>query len=188
MMESATKTIRASAVRYAGVYLALAVLSVGAGRQYALSHNYEGASAAQPGASLGSVQLIASGGTPGKPDNGQGAQQPFTMSGSVTGLKLGSASHIPVLVANPNKQALTIQTVTVAVADASPTCAAANLTVGSYNASTPGALVYNVPGNGTVTIPIRVELLNGSANQDACKGKTFPLSFDGTAVQTGGAK
>jgi hypothetical protein len=188
MMQSAAKTIRASAVRYAGVYIALTVLSVGAGRQYALSHNYQGASAAQPGASFGSVELIASSGAPGKPDTSNGAQQPFTMSGSVSGLRPGAPAHVPVLVSNPNKQPLTIQRVTVTVADATLACTAANLSVGSYLSSTPGALVYTVPGNGTTTIPIRVELSNGSANQDACKGKTFPLSFDGDAVQAGGAK
>lgn len=189
MMESAAKTIRGSAIRYAGAYIALTVLSVAAGRQYAVSHNYPGASAVQPGASLGSIELAANT-TPGRPDTnpGQGAQQPFTMSGSVTGLKPGSASHIPVLISNPNKQPVTILRVTATVANASANCPAANLTVGSYDSSAPAALNYTVPGNGTVTLPLRVELVSSSGNQDGCKGKTFPIAFDGTAQQAGGVK
>ncbi len=192
MMESAAKTNRGKVFRYIAAYFALTVLSVAVGRQYALDHNLDGAHAVPAGVSLGSVELAAaSGNAPARPEaagNGQGAQQPFKMSGSVSNLKPGARTYLPVRIDNPNRQPLSIQRVTVNVANASPTCTADNLSVGSFDAAAPGALTYTVPANSTVTVPIRVELVDRAGNQDACKNQTFPLSFDGSAVQSGGAR
>lgn len=188
MMESATKTIRGTAAKYAVAYIALAALSVAGGRQVALLNTpTPPIAAAQSQTSLGSIELAAaSGKPPGTPGKGPGsgaAQKPFTMTGSVSDLKPGQPTHLPVVVTNPNNQAIKIETLTTSVGNASADCTASNLSVGAYNASTPGSLTYTVPGNGSATVILPIEFADTAGNQDACKGLTFPLYFDGTAVQ-----
>jgi hypothetical protein len=171
-------------VRYAAAYIALTALSVAGGRAVALRHNAEGISAGQPSISLGTVELAANSKDKNK-DNG--AQQPFRMSGSVSNVLPGAPTQLPVVLRNPNKQPLRLETLQVAVADASTACTADNLSVASYSSAAPNAPTYVIPGNGQLTVQLALQFLDGSGNQDACKGKTFPLAFTGSATQAGGA-
>lgn len=180
-------------MKYGAAYIALAALSVVGGRQFALTTNEMLTVAAAPmQVSLGTVELAASsrpGGppanTPGKGPGNGAAQAPFTMTGSISNLKPGQRAFLQVHVTNPNQQAIRVKTLATTVIDASPACTANNLSVGVYDASAPGSLTYVVPGKGSSVVIVPIEFVDvPGANQDACKGRTFPLSFDGTAVQS----
>jgi hypothetical protein len=171
--------VKARAVaRYAAVYVLTAALGISLGG--ALAHRHNSAPVSADGAvSLGSV-VPAANSKPVDPHT-------FTMSGGVTGLTPGRGVTLPVKVSNPNIQAIKVLTITATAADASKTCrAAGNVTLSTYDSTTPGAAQYIVPGNGSLTVPLTVQLVDAPArNQNACRGVTFPLSYVGSAMQWG---
>ncbi len=113
---------------------------------------------------------------------------PFQISGSVTGLTLGTWAPISVTVTNPNPVTIFVTALTVGVntsADPAGCASGTNLELQQSNISP--SLVLAVPANGSVTLPAQgvtrpqVRLRNLLVNQDACKGKSFALTYTGTA-------
>jgi hypothetical protein len=166
--------------RYVTAYVMTATLGLPVGWALAVRHN--GPPATARGATgLGAV-VPAANSKPAKED-----PHVFTMTGSVTELVPGRSVPLPVLVGNPNSQPIKILTVAVAASDPSAACRAqGNLSVLGYDAGRPGAAVYVVPGRGSATVPLSVQLVDSpSRSQNACKRVTFQLSYSGTAVQWG---
>ncbi len=114
---------------------------------------------------------------------------PFQISGSVSSLQIGIWQSIGVRVTNPNSVAIFVSALQVSAApDSSPAgCRTAeNLQFEQSNISTSTRLV--VPANGSLLLPAqgvtapRMRLRNlPTVNQDVCKGKSFALSYSGTA-------
>lgn len=115
---------------------------------------------------------------------------PFQITGSVSALMIGEWQSIGVRVTNPNPVAIFVSALQVdAAADSTPAgCPSAqNLELGQSNISTTNTLI--VPANGSVVLPAqevtapRIRLRNlPTVNQDVCKGKSFALSYSGTAT------
>ena len=166
--------------RYCAAYGLVAVLAVAVG--WALVQRQDAPASASSTVSLGAVVPAASS-KPVKDD----PPKAFTMSGGVTGLVPGRVVTLPVLVGNPNSQAIKILTIAVTAAGASPACpAAGNLALPYYDSSRPGAAAYIVPSRGTLTVPLSIQLVDApSRDQSGCKHVSFPLSYAGTAMQWG---
>jgi len=115
---------------------------------------------------------------------------PFQITGSVSGLTLGTYRPIFVTIANPNSVTIFVSALNVAVASDSspPGCtSAANVDLLQSNVST--SLMVAVPANGSVSLPAQgaaapqIRLKNlPTVNQDLCKGKSFALTYSGTAT------
>lgn len=115
---------------------------------------------------------------------------PFQISGSVSSLAIGVWQTIQLTVTNPNPVAIYVSALRVAVApDSTPAgCTTAdNLELEQSNVATTNTLI--VPANGSVVLPAqgvsapRIRLKDlPTVNQDVCKGKSFTLSYSGTAT------
>lgn len=115
---------------------------------------------------------------------------PFQITGSVSAMVIGVWQPIGVRVTNPNPVAIYVSALQVTVAaDSTPSgCStAANLELEQSNISASNTLI--VPANGSVVLPAqgvaapRIRLKNlPTVNQDICKGKSFALSYSGTAT------
>ena len=115
---------------------------------------------------------------------------PFQITGSVSALQIGIWQSIALRVTNSNSVAIYVSAVQVtAAADSTPSgCGtAANLELEQSNISAANTLV--VPANSSVVLPAqgvtapRIRLRNlPTVNQDVCKGKSFTLSYSGTAT------
>ncbi len=56
-----------------------------------------------------------------------------------------------------------------------------------YDSSAPGAPQYEIPRKGSLTLTgVTIRLLDLPTNQNACKSKTFTISYSGTATQGSG--
>lgn len=116
----------------------------------------------------------------------------FTLTGAVVpepGLKLGTPTTLPVTVTNPssnkNKEVLTVTSITVTATAAAAGCDTTNLSIGSYNATAPGATPYVLTVGQSKVIPIPITLIDKpNDDQTPCRGKTFPLHVEGTAGVT----
>ncbi len=113
---------------------------------------------------------------------------PFQISGSVTGLTLGTWKPITVTLTNPNPAAIYVDSLAVGVNTSQdpPGCASAtNLELQQSNISTAQSVI--VPAGGSVMLPAQggttpqIRLKDLSTNQDACKGGSFALTYSGTA-------
>ncbi|GGM84273.1 hypothetical protein GCM10009721_06280 [Terrabacter tumescens] len=115
----------------------------------------------------------------------------FTVTGGVGDLTPGVWRQVPVRVTNPGPVAVRVTALELHLpADSTPPgCkAATNLEVRQPRLAGPDALV--VPARSTVTLPapgvataaIRLRDL-ATVNQDACKSKSFALTWSGTARQ-----
>ncbi len=113
---------------------------------------------------------------------------PFQISGSVTGLTLGTWAPISVTVTNPNPVAIHVTALAVGVnaaQDPAGCPSGTNLELQQSNVS--ATLPLLVPANGSVTLPAQgvtrpqIRLRNLTTNQDACKGKSFALTYTGSA-------
>ena len=62
-------------------------------------------------------------------------------------------------------------------------CDTSKITIAPYNANAVGAIQYTIAGRGTATVPMTINFINTSTNQDGCKGKTLSLTYSGTAEQ-----
>jgi hypothetical protein len=114
---------------------------------------------------------------------------PFQITGSVSGMQIGIWQSIAVRVTNPNSVPIYVSALQVTAApDSTPSgCStAANLELEQSNVSASNTLI--VPANGSVLLPAqgvsapRIRLKDlPTVNQDVCKGKSFSLSYSGTA-------
>ena len=114
------------------------------------------------------------------------SQVGFTMTGSVGGLYLGEWNSIPVVITNPNNFKIYVNAVTVGVS-VSPAGCPASTNIQFIQSPISASHTLMVPAAATVTLAaadqpqIRLQDLS-SVNQDACKGKSFTLSYAGTAT------
>ena len=115
---------------------------------------------------------------------------PFQITGSVSAMQIGVWQSIAVTVTNPNSVPIYVSALQVTAApDSTPSgCGtAANLELEQSNISAANTLI--VPANGSLVLPAQgvsaplIRLKNlPDVNQDVCKGKSFTLSYSGTAT------
>jgi hypothetical protein len=118
----------------------------------------------------------------------------FAISGSVTGLQPGVPHPLDLSVHNPNRAAIVITSLTVAVRSVSAPratpalpCTSADFAVqqfaGTYPLLVPSSSTYTLSG---MAIPPealpQAVLLQRSLNQDGCQGATVTLAYSGNAV------
>lgn len=97
----------------------------------------------------------------------------FTIDGDVDGLYPGASSQLQLSVTNNEPFAIVVVSIMTSVSDATSTCPASNLAVGSFI----GHLSLRA-GEQAVTTVAAV-LRHGAP--DACQGATFPLQYTGSA-------
>ncbi|HEX7289729.1 MAG TPA: hypothetical protein VF250_01270 [Conexibacter sp.] len=115
--------------------------------------------------------------------------QPFSISGGYGGLLYpGKTAALTLRVANPNGEAIVVESLTVTIQPGSskPGCdGPANLQITPSNVSAANPLT--IPANGSVTLPAgavsapQVTMRNLATNQDACKGASFSFAYGGSA-------
>jgi hypothetical protein len=115
---------------------------------------------------------------------------PFQISGSVGALSLGVWKPIPLTISNPNSVTIYVNALNVGIsADSTPSGCPSSTNVELQQSNVSTTLTLAVPPNGSVTLPtqtvvapqIRLKDLP-TVNQDVCKGKSFTLSYSGTAT------
>jgi hypothetical protein len=90
---------------------------------------------------------------------------------------------LEVVVTNPDTVAYRILDLRAKAGDPNPECRAdANLVIGSYQATKPGARPYVVPAHAHITVPLAVMMLDAPTSDDPCAGATFPFTFTGSAT------
>lgn len=119
---------------------------------------------------LGGMRLLAAGG-----NGGGGSNRVFHVSGTVTDLLPGVGRPLPLTVANPHKQDISVRTLTVTVSSGNPTCPASNVQIPAWS----GAV--KVRGQSSGVVATLTATMKESA-PNACAGTTFTLAFGGTAV------
>ena len=125
---------------------------------------------------------------PSPPPAGKPANLPFQVSGDVSGLAPGASTVIVLTLRNPNSVRIRVTRVTVAVsADSSPSgCSSTtNLVLHQATGISPGSPV-TIPARGSVTLSTfprapRLGFRELRTNQDACRGKSFRLTYTGSA-------
>lgn len=110
----------------------------------------------------------------GGPNSGSASppSKAFTIEGNVGGLFPGGAKQILLTVRNPNRQAITVTSLNVAVGSIGP-CAASNLWVTNFS----GQLIVGAQTSSTRSVPIGMFAAAGNE----CKDASFALTFTGTA-------
>jgi hypothetical protein len=107
--------------------------------------------------------------------------QPFQISGTVPNpLYPGApAQSFSVTLTNPNSFAIHVTSLGVSVtAPNASACLPSWFKVTLQNATQSSPI--SVPGNGSVTTPATVQMLDVNQNQDVCKGQQLTLSYTGT--------
>jgi len=112
----------------------------------------------------------------------------FRISGDVRGLAPGATSVIALTLTNPNPVRIRVTRVTVVVSsDSSPSgCSSAkNLVLHQATGITPTAPVV-IPASGSVILTTfprapRIGFRDLETSQEACKGKSFRLTYTGSA-------
>jgi hypothetical protein len=134
-----------------------------------------GAAASSPRTPAYADTLVLSGnGTAGAPAATSAATAgSFRISGSVAGLYPGAQLPLVLTVTNPERFAIVVSSLSVAVGPAMPGCGAANLTATSF------AGRLHVPALGTAAVSVQVTLAHSAPN--ACQGAVFPLHYTGLA-------
>ena len=117
-----------------------------------------------------------------------GNSAPFEISGDVTGLVPGISQPIVLTLSNPNAAAIFVTSVAVEIAeDSTPSGCPSELNIALDQPSgISTASPVEVPGHGSVvlgTYPLapRIGFIDRPWNQDVCKGKSFALSYSGSA-------
>ena len=117
------------------------------------------------------------------------AAVPFTIHGSAGDLQLGVVTPVPVTIDNPNDVPIYVTELVVVLTTnaGSGTCTASNFTTTSWTAVGPPVTAeVLVPAHATgYPVPAaarpKVRLSNLAVNQDACKSRSFGLTFSGSA-------
>jgi hypothetical protein len=156
-----------------------ALVLAGAGTAYAASSNTQQASAAAKPTPSPTTPTPS----PRVSQNGNGDDpKAFDATGNPPSISPGVSKTYMVSVRNNSSQAIHILTLNGSVA-ALAGCDTSKITIASYNADAVGAVQYNVAGRSTATVPMAINFINTSTNQDGCKGKTLSLTYSGTAEQ-----
>ena len=115
---------------------------------------------------------------------------PFQISGSVSALSIGVWRPVTLTLTNPNPVAIYVSALQVGVAaDSTPSGCSSAANIEVQQSDVAATHTVTVPANGSVTLPAqgvstpRMRLRNlPNVNQDVCKGKSFALSYSGTAT------
>lgn len=107
------------------------------------------------------------------------AARDFTLSADFVGLYPDADVDIPVTVHNPQTYPIAVQSASVTIGDASPTCTNANVTAQSFSGD------VHVPAGDDATFPLRMHML--ASAPDACQGASFPLTFTATGASLTGS-
>ncbi len=100
----------------------------------------------------------------------------FVIEGTVDGfLYPGIDQVLPVVIINPINTAVSVNTVTITVGDASVACTADNVTVGDV----PVPVLLGKKQQATIDVPIVLSV--DSANE--CQGALFPIVYEGVATK-----
>jgi len=141
--------------------------------------------------SVRGVEIVASPTPAGTGDGSATAQAGganFTITGGAGHLAPGVRVPLLLKLTNPNGVAIQVTALSVAIsADSTPPgcTSAANIRLTQSNASSANPIT--VPAGGSVTLTStprapQIELINlPDVNQDVCKGKTFTLTYSGSA-------
>jgi large repetitive protein len=111
----------------------------------------------------------------------------FTITGSPDGvLAPGLWRSLPLQITNPNNFTIYLASLEVVVTSSPAGCpASTNVEIQQSGASSSQSVA--VPANGTAVVPPalrpRIRLKNLAVNQDACKNKTFGLTYNGSATK-----
>ena len=135
----------------------------------------------KPAASTGGT------GTGSGSGNGSADSANFTISGSVGGLEPGLTLPVKLTLTNPNSIKIYVTHLTLSMsADSTPSGCSRddNFTITQSDATSSDPIV--VPAQGTVTLTSaphapQITFLNLPTLQDVCKGKSFALTFSGSA-------
>lgn len=128
------------------------------------------------------------GGSSGDGGSSTDERASFDIAGDVEGLAPGVTKPIVLTLRNPNAAPIYVTEIAVEIADEStpPGCAAEpNIALDQPSGITASSPVL-VPGHGTVVLgrhpqAPRITFLNRPWNQDVCKGKSFALTYSGSA-------
>jgi hypothetical protein len=124
-----------------------------------------------------------------KVDKAEGPGLRFEISGGASAfLYPGVWRQIPLTITNPNNFAIFVTKLEVGAADAPGCAAAANIELQQADVDATDAKRIEVPANGVASVPAarrpQIRLIDLPAvNQDACRGKTFSLSYTGEATK-----
>jgi hypothetical protein len=140
------------------------------------------------GSGSGSVSGSGSGGSGAVGGDGSGtvdagALDDFTMRASVQGapILIGEPRVLEVRVTNPNREPITLDTITVVVRQPSPAgCLPQWFDVSDYVRGSGPAVVVAAGGSRIVELELVLENLP-TTNQNACQGASLPLALSGTA-------
>jgi hypothetical protein len=119
--------------------------------------------------------------------NGSTGSADFSISGDVSGLEPGLSLPVRLTLTNPNSTKIYVTHLAISMsADSTPSgCSRAeNFTVTQSDATSSDPIA--VPAKGSVTLTSaprapQISFLNLSTSQDVCKGKSFALTFSGSA-------
>lgn len=114
---------------------------------------------------------------------------PFQITGSVSGLSLGVFKPIAITITNPNSAVIYVSALNVAIAaDSTPNGCISSVNVELMQSNISTTRLVAVPAYGSVVLPTatvtapQIRLKNlPTVNQDLCKGKSFALTYSGTA-------
>ena len=113
--------------------------------------------------------------------SGNAPHSDLVVSGSVQDLWPGVAGSLNLTVTNVGHRPIRLLTLG-AVAEGPHGCTASeNLRISAYDASSPGAGEYLIPGRRSVVVPLQITLLDLPENQRFCEGATFRLTYHGSA-------
>lgn len=123
------------------------------------------------GSSIGSSKPAPGGNNAG--GNGQDKKN-VTVTGGVTGLYPGATRPLVLTFTNPNSQKVTITQFTVTASDVSTNCRGSLVTASGFSP-------FSIERNATATETLQVTLASTATN--ACRDKTWTLTYSGTAAQ-----
>jgi hypothetical protein len=113
---------------------------------------------------------------------------PFRISGDVSNLVPGVPVDVPLTLANPNAQPIQVTSVRAEIAPGGdpPRCPAATYVVLEQPVGITAAAPVVVPARDEVVVheyarAPRITLLATAADEDACKGTSFELTYTGSA-------
>lgn len=113
---------------------------------------------------------------------------PFRISGDVSGLVPGATTAIALTLTNPNSVRIEVTRVTVSVSGESspPGCSSAKNLVLYQATGISSSAPVSLPARGSVTLTKsprapRIGFRELRTNQDSCAGKSFRLTYTGSA-------
>jgi hypothetical protein len=130
---------------------------------------------------------VSTGGSGSGSGSGSTGDADFTISGGVSGLEPGLTLPVKLTLTNPNSTRIYVTRLTISMsADSTPSGCSRDTNFRIIQSNASSASPIAVPAKGKVTLTgapraPQIEFLNLSTSQDVCKGKSFALTFSGSA-------